>query len=292
MNNRRQYTKRAFTLIEMLVSIVVLMVLLVLITQLFNTAVAITTAGNKHMDADSQARQVFDRMAIDFAQMAKRGDVDYYFEKNAVDKNDQMAFYSESTGYYPGTAADNEKGSISLIGYRVRNNKLERLSKALVWNGAGSAMKYLPQTISSVWPNVIRDRTDGDYQVISDQVFRMEIGFLVKDVASGANGAMPFLSDQPYVTPLSATNLNGLQDVMAIVVTLGVLDTRSQKIVDAATLTAAGAGLQDAMLNAPNAEPPAKSWKQTIEAGSLGIPKIAASQVRVYQRYFYLNPVQ
>ena len=55
-----------------------LVVLVLLFTQLLNSTASITTLGHKQMDADSQARQLLDRMAIDFAQMVKRSDVDYY----------------------------------------------------------------------------------------------------------------------------------------------------------------------------------------------------------------------
>ena len=48
-------------------------------------------------------------MAIDFAQMVKRSDVDYYLKylqpRRCVDVlqpgNDQIAFYSNVPGYYP-----------------------------------------------------------------------------------------------------------------------------------------------------------------------------------------------
>ena len=61
------------------------------------------------MDSDSEAREVFDRMAIDFAQMVKRSDV-YYLSARHRDQtraggtmagNDQIAFYSTVPGYYP-----------------------------------------------------------------------------------------------------------------------------------------------------------------------------------------------
>ena len=68
----------AFTLAELLVSMGVLVLLVLLFTQLLNSAATVTILGHKRMDADSQARQVFDRMAIDFAQMVKRTDVDSY----------------------------------------------------------------------------------------------------------------------------------------------------------------------------------------------------------------------
>ena len=49
-----------FTLVEMLVSIAVLVILVLLISQLFNSATATATMSRSHIDADEAARQVFD----------------------------------------------------------------------------------------------------------------------------------------------------------------------------------------------------------------------------------------
>jgi uncharacterized protein (TIGR02599 family) len=76
-----------FSLVELLLSITVLALLLLMVSQLMNTATAITRTGNKHMDVDTQARAVFDRMAVDFAQMLKRTDVDYYVKAPIGYKN-------------------------------------------------------------------------------------------------------------------------------------------------------------------------------------------------------------
>src|SRR5204862_2724616 len=107
----------AFTLTELLVTMSVLVLLVFLFTQLLNSAATITILGHKQMDADSQARQLFDRMAVDFAQMVKRSDVDYYVKSSWFASgpppgvtgvrtllqpgNDQIAFYSAVPGYYP-----------------------------------------------------------------------------------------------------------------------------------------------------------------------------------------------
>ena len=72
----------AFTLAELLVTVAVLVLLVLLFTQLLNSLATITTLGHKQMDADAQARQLLDRMAIDFAQMVKRSDVDYYLKSS------------------------------------------------------------------------------------------------------------------------------------------------------------------------------------------------------------------
>ena len=69
-----------------MVTVGVLVLLVLLFTQLLNNAASITTLGHKQMDADSQARQLLDRMAIDFAQLVKRSDLDF-FAKGTVAPN-------------------------------------------------------------------------------------------------------------------------------------------------------------------------------------------------------------
>src|SRR6267378_7406124 len=139
-----RFRRRAgFTLVELLVTVGVLGLLVLLATQLLNSAATITTLGNTQMDADSQTRQLLDRMAIDFAQMVKRSDVDYYLKSSAIPPptgvrnllqpgNDKIAFYSTVPGYYPSTGS---QSPVSLIAYRVNpQHKLERMGKGLVWN--------------------------------------------------------------------------------------------------------------------------------------------------------------
>src|SRR5205809_3792810 len=125
VNHRRQSCKNgsqsrgyqaAFTLAELLVSIGVLVLLILVATQLLNSAATITTLGHKQMDADSQARQLLDCMTVDFAQMLKRysiidsqgnarSDIDYYLKSpqtgmpdcttcTAQAGNDQIAFFA------------------------------------------------------------------------------------------------------------------------------------------------------------------------------------------------------
>ncbi|PYJ67810.1 MAG: hypothetical protein DME76_14390 [Verrucomicrobia bacterium] len=82
-----------------MVTVGVLVLLVLLFTQLLNTAANVTTLGHKQMDADSQARGILDRMAIDFAQMVKRSDVDFFGKgtpapNSAMTGNDQIAFYT------------------------------------------------------------------------------------------------------------------------------------------------------------------------------------------------------
>src|SRR5438132_8756224 len=110
-----------FTLVELMVTMAILALLVLFVASLVNSAATITTLGNKRMDADSQARQLLDRMAVDFAQMVKRNDVSYYIKTagNTQPGNDQIAFFSHVPGYYP---TPSYQSPISLVSYRVNSD--------------------------------------------------------------------------------------------------------------------------------------------------------------------------
>jgi prepilin-type N-terminal cleavage/methylation domain-containing protein len=144
-----------FTLAEMLVATVVLAVLVLFVTRLVNHAAVVVTQGNKHMETESHVRPLFDRLALDIAQMVKRTDVSYYLKNQfntagsimgsgSAGLNDWLAFYSGVPGFYN----DNGLGynsRYSVIAYRVNAdpasasyNKVERMAKGLALNGAYS----------------------------------------------------------------------------------------------------------------------------------------------------------
>jgi prepilin-type N-terminal cleavage/methylation domain-containing protein len=165
---------RAFTLVEMLVSVAVLVLILVFATQMMNMATISTGLSNKHGDADSQARTVFDRIARDFAGMPQRQDIDFLFEKQqsgstTSGSNDEIFFYSEAPAFTPWSSAmyptnpPDPKSSVALIGYCVNtgiNNTgagnpappahcLQRLSKGLTWDENAFLTFQQPGTVNS-----------------------------------------------------------------------------------------------------------------------------------------------
>ncbi len=116
-------------MVELMVAIAVLAIILVIAAKMLSNAASLFTANNKHMDANDQARAVFDRMADDFDRIVKRKDVDYIFWKNAG--NDAMYFYTEGDSYFDSSTfntvpsgvnySEAEKNEPSLVGYRVNN---------------------------------------------------------------------------------------------------------------------------------------------------------------------------
>jgi hypothetical protein len=153
----------AFTLVELLVSILVVVIIVLMGTQLMLSTTSITRTAHKYVDTDTQARVVFDRMALDFGQMLKRTDIDYYVKQRAGYKghgnghgwgngknndlgSDQIAFFSAVPGYYPSGYSVGQQSPISLVAYRVTESsssdpaygRLVRMAKGLGWNAINS----------------------------------------------------------------------------------------------------------------------------------------------------------
>ena len=270
--------RAAFTLAELLVSMGVLVLLVLLATQLLNSAATVTTLGHKQMDADSQARQVVDRIAIDFAQLVKRSDVDFLAKGTvapnsvggAMVGNDQITFYSSVPGYYPPTGS---QSPVSLVVYRINfQNQMERMGKGLVWNGVSvtdTPVVFMPLTISATWPAI--NSSPLDYEVIGPQVFRFEYCYLRTD------GTVS-------ITP--PTNVSG---IAAIIVDIAVIDSRSKVLLKSTEITSLAGQLVD--YSATNMGPGQlrTNWQNTLNTNTT-LPRPALSGIRLYERFFYLSP--
>ncbi len=261
----------AFTLAELLVSVFVLTIIILMLAQLLTNATAITRTGHKHISTDTQARAVFDRMAVDFAQMLNRTDIDYYVKgptniynghsnghawgrrrQTGQQGSDQIAFFSEVPGYYPSGSAS----PISLVAYRIFEGsstdqaylKLQRLGKGLLWNGVSnpnqppnntnytSPMIFLPLVINDRWPAATSGSTSNDdYETIGPGVFRFEYYYLLKN---GQLTDIPWdMVARPNQTTLSSPIKIGLADIESITVAIATIDTASRALITAASST-------------------------------------------------------
>ena len=282
-------SNHGFTLVELMVSIVVLALLVLFVSSLVNSAATITTLGNKQMDADSQARQLLDRMAVDFAQMVKRDDVDFFAKGTVAPKsaggamtvNDQIAFYSGVGGYQPSTSTSRQHSPISLVAYRINSqNKLERMGKGLVWNGSTSdtPVVFMPLTIAATWSAATNTATDADYEEIGPHVFRFEYYYIL------GNGT-------PSITPPAS-----ISGIAAIIVDIATTDPKSKALLDnskqvappndnttklAGRLGDYASGMGPGQLLA--------QWQSVLDS-TTDMPRPAISGVRLYERYFYLSP--
>jgi hypothetical protein len=269
----------------------VLVLLVFLATQLINSAATVTVLGYKKMDADSEARQVLDRMGFDVAQMVKRPDVDYFLKSSSgpgttgcgvcgvQPGNDQAAFYSTVAGYYPTptaipTGTPIGASPVSLISYRVNSestsssyNKLERMGKGLAWNGAApiapvnsslTPVVYLPQTIGGPspppngnWPAACYPLCTSNPSYSTDPAYET-IGPQVFRFEYYYLLTNGKFSDIPWNNDAGHNAVNGMQDIAAIVVDIAVIDPRTKVLVSDCQL----AQLSGAALPAGCSTPP------------------------------------
>jgi hypothetical protein len=239
------------------------------------------------MDADGQARPLFERFAVDFAQMIKRSDADFFGKGTgapnsvggAMPGNDQFAFYSTVPGYHSSGVSPSP---VSLVAYRIAANKLERMAKALSWNGAspsGLPVLFLPLTIAGNWAAATNDNSDPDYELIGPYVFRFEYYYILK------NGA---LSATPWDATAGHASVGGLQDVAAISISIATLDPKSRRLIPDEGLAALGRTMIDF---SPSMNPGdlLAQWQSALNE-STGLPRPSLTAVRLYERTFALAP--
>jgi prepilin-type N-terminal cleavage/methylation domain-containing protein len=273
---------QAFTLVEMLVSITLLALLVLFVTRLFDSAAAVIAAGNKRIDTASQVRPLLDRMALDFAQMVKRSDIDYFSKGTAAPNspagamtgNDQIAFFSAVAGYNTTSA-----GPISLVAYRINGkNQMERMGKGLIWNGdtsGGTPVVFLPVTIAPTWPTATDATADSDYELIARNVFRFEYFYLL-------NNGKPY--DTPWDSAAGHTAISGMQDVTAISVAVAAIDPKSRVILSNAQLTTLAGRMND-FSNSMGPGALVAQWQNALNT-TTDMPRQAIAAVRIYQRYY------
>jgi prepilin-type N-terminal cleavage/methylation domain-containing protein len=343
--------RQGFSLLETLLVMVLLAMLAVIVSQMLGSTTTTINRAEQRMDADAQARLVFSRMARDFEGMSHRTDVHFIF--NCQAGNDAFYFFSEATGHFaendPYGTSSSTRNTFSLVGYRLNDTishntrfELERLGRGLHWfdystagSGDSTGVCYLPSTIPVSFAAPLADAYNNSsnlqpfstlsvpqWDVVGDQVVRMEICLMLKD---GTFSVIPVTN--PHNTASAApTNHNdstegytigsrwydqtnkvgyickyategsavwaplGTQDISAVIVTLAILDGRSRLVTNSTAMANFATVLGDFDPASPTSLP-GTFWQTQIGQSSFakeaGLPTTAAAKVRVYQRYFY-----
>jgi hypothetical protein len=259
-----------FTLTEMVVSMGVLVLLVLFLSQLVNTAAKTVRPANKHIDTDTEARVVFDRMAADFARMLKRSDVDYFLKANnrkypghsgghgrggggggQTDLNDYMAFYTQVPSYSLTSYTSSSPSPLSLVAYRVNGlqlvnnaqnpayNRLERRGETLVWNGVGSGGQAKNWSYKPIFflPTLIQDvwpGVAGNNTSAVDQLYIETIGPSVFRFEYCYLLKTGVATDTPWNTDSGYGavygTFNALADVEAIGVTIALIDAQNRAL--------------------------------------------------------------
>lgn len=199
MKSRRTFLQSGFSLVELLVASAILLVLLLALLSMTNSTVLFAKLAQRKMDSASSLRSSMDRMTADLSSAILREDLPPLFVRStAADGSDEFYLHSQAEGY------DGERG-ISVIGYRVRDGKLERGAQGSGW------MANFLRFAEALRTNTIQSQ---NFDVVGAKVFRLKVEFLGKDGAMLTNSTPP-------------TNWN---QVSAVVLNLAAIDAKALQI--------------------------------------------------------------
>jgi len=197
--DRRAYTRGAFTLIELLVAIAVFALILGVLLSLISSTSSVTNSSQAKMETGAKLRQILDRLSADFRSAVMRKDLAPHFQK--AKGNDALYFYVASDGY------GGERG-VCAIGYRIRDDHLERGAHGADWNT--NAVAFAKDLASS---DFVTNLANENYDTLGEYVFRLEIEFLLKDAEQ-----------------LTSTAPANWDEVEAVVVNLATIDQLAFKV--------------------------------------------------------------
>lgn len=276
----------------MLIAVTITAVLVVFVSQLINQTALVTTLGNKRIDADCEARSLFERMALDFGHILQRSDVTYYLKTAdaPMNGNDLIGFYSTVYGFFPTTPSP-----ISVVAYRVNSdptnlfacNSLERMGKGLEWNGVSNTntpLVFLPFTLQTSWPSLASGSAYDDsdiakrsYEIIGPHVFRLEYYYIEK--ATGDLVAYP-----STWTSLSTIRI---KDASAIVVAIAVIDPKAKALLSNSQMRMLLETLPDYSPGGGPGELLVR-WQAGLDAIE-NFPRPVIASIRLYERCFPIS---
>jgi len=206
--------RAAFTLVELLISMTILLLLLVMVTRIVSGTASIIKASTSKIDTASLARIVLDRFDNDFSSvLLNNGTTALCYSDATVDGNSAIAFVTDSRARGPTTSftlkyVPDTRGAF--VGYRVRP-VIQYIGGSSVaipsLNRGDGHFTFSAQAISesvpssqNLWdvfgtgtlaapvkriPNDLTASTDDErvlnWQIIGNAILRMHISFVLND---------------------------------------------------------------------------------------------------------------
>ncbi len=307
----------AFTLVEILVAIAILVIITVAMATIFASTQTLVSQSNTSMGSLDAGEAVLSQIGLDISRMVLRDDVDFGFTKAGADAgtgvNDSFSFYARTTGFDNSGNSPASPRPLSIVSYQVGTDPVNPTSAALQlnyaalqvdWAAGGSSPFTLSQMVSGVQTQYLYPKNSptntnpatggilpapGFYTTLAREVIRFEYCFMLK--ADPNNNTPPRLLT-PDVPATVAGGTAPIENVAGILVGVVVVDPSSRTLFPAG----ADANLGKLFLN-PSA--PSSSqikdflalWSPVLTPANLklvGIPVKAISGIHIYQRYYAL----
>lgn len=263
---------RGFTLIELLLVIAILSVFLVMTAVVSSEAIDLNNTTRSRVVSERNAAAFMRQFEADVSQRVMRDEVRMRFEKS--EGNDEITMLAERRGFALQSATADRR--VSLVGYRVSRNRLERAAggygfgQAVERPAAQSGTLSLKEIAASA--KGPEEPPDKAFQVICPAIIRLELSFLVR---VGQD------------TELRADAPQDQEQIEAVIATLVSLDPdRSRMLSDSQFESVAGL-----FPDAVNGESPLGKWTEIsdrLPEKLPQIPKTVLQKVRVHQGMFTL----
>lgn len=257
--------KRAFTLLEILVSISVLTIILLLFTQIIGVVSETWRAGVARADNFAQARVVLGLIERDVQAMVLRPDLPAFVDENG---KTACAFYTRYPGVGPGRR-------LSLISYELTGApaqpKLQRGDYGFQFSNATGPAGPRYGDVAK-----LSDLDNTQRQPLVEAVLAFQIQFIRVD------GQLATTYKYNAADPLAGDNTS------AVIVSMVVLDSGAYGLAQQSGALPSVAGTFNGAL--PAGETYAQHWGEIIGSGNLpaGIPKPVSRGLRAFERRILL----
>ena len=322
---------RAFTILELLVAMSVLVVIIAIMSQVMAMTGQAINAAKKQLDLETQSRIILDRIGRDLSNMVVTPGVTPLVINNTGDSasgsnNDGLAVITIGRPRDRSSLTDSAVSVLSsdvrmaVMGYRVISAPdprspqgnvptVNRGDGTITWpaNGIvrddiqaksdlGKAMTAAAADLSTAGTSMLA------FEPMGQGIFRLEICYLLDDgtVVSTPPRDVNFPSQagNTYALALSkATSADSdKRFVKALIVAIAGIDSKTEGLLNAAQLTS----LANVLPNPANGQTPLQAWDFTSPEATDLLSKLAApnfphpvlSSLRAYQRYYYLQNAQ
>jgi len=265
-----------FTLIELMVAMAVFAMMAVLLVVMVDGTTRVTGQSHRRISGDAGARQTLDRISADVARAIMRDDLPFRVDKTVG--NDGISFLANVDGYTEGRG-------MSVISYNGSNGTLQRGVDATSWTDGSEAMDFTSVTNAAANAGYL-ERPGMDYEIIAQDVFRLEIAFLMGDGTIKANIGSPTNATPGVASLASSSGTSASNTIKAIIIGIASIDERAREALGTAGVTALQGAFPDAGVN----QDLIATWEGYSSNSSYATNTPAVRQsVRVYQRYIPIN---
>jgi prepilin-type N-terminal cleavage/methylation domain-containing protein len=266
----------AFSLVEVLVAMAIFLFMAVLVASITGGVSQVAGQSQRRMSVDGGVRQSLSRISSDFSRAIIRSDLPFRIEKKPG--NDSLIFLAAAEGYSTGRG-------ITMLGYQVANESLQRGAEATTWTSNGSSALSFTSVANAAASSSYLSINSANYEILEPDIFRMEVAFLMGDgtiqSTVGTNAA-----STTYIANFASTARTAPTDaIRAVIVTVAAVDSRARAWLTPSESSQLANNFSDATAGSD----PLTAWKENLKNSISGMPQTARENVRIYQRYIYID---